>query len=469
MIPVVMTPAGRTTQTPQELNTQLIDLVEAAVPGYTADLPGSLIEDVSSTDTYALLVCDQAVTETVNSLTPFGANQFVLNQLAQIYGVPQGQDTNTSVYVVFTGPAGYVLAAGFTVSDGTYQYVVQDGGVILTGGQSEPLYAIATQAGTWAVPAGTVTQLVTSVPSTIALTVTNPLAGTPSGTVQTIDDFRGQVLEAGLVSAQGMPRMLKTLLRAVPGVQANLVSVKQTSEGWEVICGGGDPYAIANAIFSAVFDINVLVGSTMAVTGITQANPGVVTTLLNHGLPTGQVINIAGIVGMTELNNTPLTITVLTEKTFSIGVDTSAYTAYVSGGVVTPNYRNVVVTIQDFPDIYDVPFVLPPQQTVTMTVLWNSTLTNAISDSAIAQLAAPALIGYVNALPVGAPMNQFVINSIFQNAIVSVIPQEFLTRMVFSVYINGLLTTPETGTGIIAGDPESYFYASPTSMTISQG
>ncbi len=468
-IPIVMTQAGRDTQTPQALNTQLIDSVSALVPGYTATLPGSLIEDFSSTGTGAILICDQAVTELIASVTPFGANDFILNQQGQIYGVQPGTDTNTSVYEVFSGPAGYVISVGFTVSDGTYQYVVQDGGIIGTGGQSLPLYCVSTQPGTWAVPAGTVTQLVTSVPSSIALTVTNPLAGTPSTTTQTTDDYRGQVLQAGLVSAQGMPRMLKSLIQNIPGVQARLVSIIQGSNGWEVIVGGGDPYLIAGAIYQAMFDVTRLVGSTMAVTGITQASPGVVTTSINHGFSTGQVINIAGVVGMTEVNNVPLTITVLTETTFSIGVDTTSYTAWSSGGVVTPNYRNVSVSIKDYPDIYTVPFVIPPQQSVTITVTWNTTLTNGVSNASIQQMAIPALIGYVNSIPVGAPMNLFEIQDAFKQSIASLIPGEFLTRMVFAVYINGILVDPTSGTGIIAGDPESYFYAGTTSMTINQG
>ena len=469
-IPVVMTSAGRQTQTPTALNTQIIDNAEVLAPGLTANLPGSLVEDVTSSATGAALICDQAVTELIASITPYGANEYILNQQAQVYGVQIGADTNTSVYCVFSGPAGYVIAQGFVVSDGTYQYIIQDGGVVGTNGSTTPLYAVATQSGTWAVPSGTVNQIVTSVPQSITLTVTNPLAGTPGATSQTTDDLRAQVLEAGLASAQSMPRFLKTQLYNVPGVVQRLVSIQQqTGGGWKVLCGGGDPYLVAGAIFEGVADVSTLVGSIMGVTGITQANPGVVTVDLNHGFSTGQVINISGIVGMTELNNIPLTITVLSETTFSIGVNTSTYTAYVSGGVVTPNYRNITATVVDFPDSYSMLFVNPPQQTVTMSVTWNTTMVNAVSNSTISQLAAPALISYVNTLTVGQPMNLFQIQQTFANAVAESLNPEFLTRMLFSVYINNVLTAPESGTGIIAGDPESYFYASASAITIAQG
>ena len=241
------------------------------------------------------------------------------------------------------------------------------------------------------------------------------------------------------------------------GVQPRLISVRQNSGGWEVICGGGDPYQVAYAIYTALFDVSTLGGSILSVLGITKANPGVVTTNLNHGFITGQVINISGVVGMTQVNNVPLTATVISEKSFSIG-DTSAFGTYVSGGTITPNLRNQSVSINDYPDTYLIPFVTPPQQLVTISLTWDTSSTNFISSAAVAQLGAPALVAYVNSVPVGAPMNLFQLQNAFQEAVASIVPTALLTRMVFSVSINGVGVSPAAGTGIIAGDPESYFF-----------
>ncbi|WP_254661834.1 hypothetical protein [Burkholderia sp. CCA53] len=146
-----MTAAGPVATDPTTLRQNLIDGVAAEVPDYTANLPGSLIEDVASTDVGALTTIDQARVEAVNSVTPYGANAFVLAQLGAQFGVPQGTSANGNVYVVFTGPAGYVLPPGFVVGDGTNQYALQDGGVILSTGQSAQLYAVATNSGTFAI------------------------------------------------------------------------------------------------------------------------------------------------------------------------------------------------------------------------------------------------------------------------------------------------------------------------------
>lgn len=472
-LPIVMTEAGPIPQAPATLRQQLVTLVSATNPGFTSDLPGTLIEDIVSTDVGALTLADQAAVDLVNSITPFGANAFLLNQLGQVYGTPLAAASNTSVNEVFSGSVNFVIPPGFTVSDGSFQYIVQDGGVIGSDGNSEPLFCLASQSGTWAVPANTVNQLVTSVPADIELSCINPLAGTPGLPQEDETAYRAQVLQAGRAASQGMASYLKTLLYNVPGVQQRLVSVRQQPQsvggGWEVIVGGGDQYQVANAIFQGLFDISTLQGSVMNVTAITQANPGVVTTQLNHGLTTGTVALINGIVGMTELNNEPLTVTVLTEKTFSVGVDTTSFFAYISGGVVQPNPRNVSVAINSYPDVYFIPFVLPPQQTVEIIATWNTTATNFVAAGAIAQAAAPALVDYVNSVPVGQPMNEYEMIAVFQQATASILPNSLLTRLVFTVSINGQGVSPDAGTGIFAGDPESYFFATDASVQVAQG
>jgi len=469
IFPTVMGPEGLLPTSPVAIRQALLSLVASTNPGYTANLPGSLIEDISSTDVAAIALADAARVELVNSLTPYAANDYLLRQLGNIYGVPLGRDSTTSVQVVFSVSVGFVSSAGFTVSDGTYQYVVQTGGVVGTDGTSGSIFALATTQGSWAVPPGTVTQLVTSVPDAVTLSVTNPEAGLPGTGAQTAEQYRAQVLQAGRAVSQGMPSALRTALQAVEGVQARLVSVRQQSSGWEVICGGGDPYQVAYAIFISLFDVSSLVGSTIAVTDISQDNPGVVTTDLNHGYTTGDDVTLDDVVGMTEVNGNTYTATVIDEKSFSIGVDTTGFGAYVSGGVCTPNDRNQEVSIYDFPDSYVIRYVQPPQQLVDISVTWNTTSPNLVPPAAVAQLGSPALVDYVMNVVVGQPMNLYEMQTAFQAAVASLVPPEQLTRMVFAVSINGVGVSPIAGTGIIEGDPESYFYTDSTRIDITQG
>ncbi len=76
---------------------------------------------------------------------------------------------------------------------------------------------------------------------------------------------------------------------------------------------------------------------TKAITGISQANPGVLTQAA-HGYSNGDLLFLSGIVGMTQLNQRYATVANVTTNTytlvdmFGVPIDTSAYGAYVSGG-----------------------------------------------------------------------------------------------------------------------------------------
>ena len=395
--PTVLTKQGLQPTSPAAIRAALVAAVAATNPDYTANLPGSLIEDIASTDTFAIALCDAAMVETVNSLTPYGANAFVLNQLGQIYGVQPGAASNTSAFVVFTGTPGFVIAQGFTVSDGTHQYTVRDGGIVPTGGSTSPLFCVATVAGSWAVPAATITTLITSVPGAITLAVTNPNAGLPAESAETEEGYRARVLQAGLSPAMGFPTLLKTLLGDVSGVQSRLIStLQQGGGGWEVIVGGGDPYDVAYAIFTAMFDVSTLVGASA---------------------------------GGTDIN----------------------------------------VSINDYPDTFNVTYVDPVQQAVAVQLTWNTTVPYVVSTDAVAQLGSPAILSYINSIPVGAPINVFEMENAFAAAIETLIPTPFLTRMVWTVSIDGTPTSPTAGTFIIVGDAEGYFLTDAASVSIAQG
>ena len=71
---------------------------------------------------------------------------------------------------------------------------------------------------------------------------------------------------------------------------------------------------------------------TESMTGVTQANPAVVTASA-HGLIVGDRVTITGVVGMTELNGNTYTVGSVTENTFQLaGLNSTGFDAYVSGG-----------------------------------------------------------------------------------------------------------------------------------------
>lgn len=75
------------------------------------------------------------------------------------------------------------------------------------------------------------------------------------------------------------------------------------------------------------------VGTEVPITLITQSNPAIVSST-GHGLATGDTVIIRDVVGMTEVNDLEFTVTVSSENLFTLdGINSSAYTAYVSSGV----------------------------------------------------------------------------------------------------------------------------------------
>jgi len=87
-----------------------------------------------------------------------------------------------------------------------------------------------------------------------------------------------------------------------------------------------------------IWEINIgltCVAASTAITGATPANPCVL-TVVGHGRTTGDIVVVAGVGGMTQLNNNLFTVTVVDADHISLdGVDATGYTEYASGGTIT--------------------------------------------------------------------------------------------------------------------------------------
>ncbi|HMG16085.1 MAG TPA: ubiquitin-activating E1 FCCH domain-containing protein [Saprospiraceae bacterium] len=93
-------------------------------------------------------------------------------------------------------------------------------------------------------------------------------------------------------------------------------------------------YPNGNTILPGGYD------SSAIITGVTQANPAVLTAA--NSFVVGQEVAITGVVGMTELNGNTYTIITVTPTTITIDVDSTLFTPYVSGGIATSNGNNLI-------------------------------------------------------------------------------------------------------------------------------
>lgn len=82
-------------------------------------------------------------------------------------------------------------------------------------------------------------------------------------------------------------------------------------------------------------------GTTLAISGVTQADPAVVTVSSTSTLSNNDIVYISGITGMTEINGNHYQITVINSTTFSLqdmdngdDINSTGYSAYSTGGTV---------------------------------------------------------------------------------------------------------------------------------------
>ena len=116
-------------------------------------------------------------------------------------------------------------------------------------------------------------------------------------------------------------------------------------------------------------DEGIITFDPVALTDITQADPGVVTSN-SHGLSNGDEVFLASIVGMIELNGKSFIVAGVTANTFELNdvdgntVDTSGFTAYDSGGV----FQKIVEIVAPYTEANDL-FALDISQTADIAYI----------------------------------------------------------------------------------------------------
>lgn len=465
---VVFDKSGPVALTASELREKIVTYAKSASPGFTDDLPGSLIEDIVSTTVGALLTCDAARVDVLNSIGPRTGNEFVLNDLAAQYGVPPIQDEGlTTVNIEFSGPAGFNIPRGFIISDGTHQYSIRKDVIIPASKKTSLITAYGTVSGVWDIPANTVTNIVTSVPKGISLTVNNPSSGIPGSDKETVFDFRSRVWDAGMATVFALPKTIRTELSKVENVNPRLVSVVQADNGFIIMCGGGDVYEMAGAIFNSSGDFTKLKGVDLTIESFTTGKTTTIKTVYTHGYSTGQRVQISGVKSIPGLAGKTYVATVLSPWEFTIPYNSSSDT-WDETGVVLPNFRNQLVAVNDWPDEYEIPFVIPLEQVVEIEYQWRTDGNNYLNSETIISLVSEPTIAYINDLYAGNPININSLKNTFLSAIEDTINRDKFTYLRAVVIVNGVITDPDPSTDIISGDKYSYWFAKSDSVSVKE-
>lgn len=124
--------------------------------------------------------------------------------------------------------------------------------------------------------------------------------------------------------AAGIISELRYISKPVDGSVAMFKNGVAQAYTYDVTTG----YVTISPAITATISVNIQFN----ITAISAANPGVI-TISGHTFVNGDVIKITSVVGMTQVNNFYFTITVVDLNNVSIGVNTSGYSAYISGGI----------------------------------------------------------------------------------------------------------------------------------------
>lgn len=167
----------------------------------------------------------------------------------------------------------------------------------------------------------------------------------------------------------------------------------------------------------------IILEDDVTITGITQANPGVVTTSAAHGYSDGDEVFINDVVGMTELNGKSFIVANKAATTFELtdvdsnNVDTTSFTVYSSAGTaakiveIDSPYKNTLSTTltqqlfkiekdQDADTMYIThPFYLPRELTRSSDTAWTLTLQTRTSDPLLTGGSGDTITGITQADP----------------------------------------------------------------------
>lgn len=464
-LPVIMTSSGAVPTDVTTIRDTLDASITLASPGYTSRLPGTLVEDLLSTDTASVAACDQARVDAINSIPATTVNEYLLTQLGACKGILQNESLNTRAYVQFTGPPGVLIPKGFQVSDGVHIYSVATTTVISSTGSATSLSMVVAQdSGVWDIAIGSINQVINQ-PTQGTITVSNPVIGLPYSQ-ESMDEYRSRVLTADSMGVQGSPAYIKSQLASVSGVILRSLSVKAYGTGYLVCAAGGDIMDIASALYQSIGDITLLRGSSITITGATQASPCTITTAINHNLVSGMSVTISGALGMTELNGSHV-VTVLSPTTFTIPVDTTASPTYQGSGFLVNNSALQTVTIYEGSDAYDIVFLLAQPQVLSLVITWSGLPNLLVTNQEVAANFAPAALDYINSLTTGSSINLQVLKNSLTNSLEAGSIAGF-TELNVEVLIDGQAVSPTEGSLIIDLDEFCYPMLSLENIQVTQ-
>lgn len=253
-----LTENGLIKDMPEEARKSLAEEIETAIPSFK-DLPGELRTNLIDEQVIINLKLQDALSEVFNSIAPDKANDLMLAEFGESFGMKKKPETLSAVTVTFTGSPNTVIPMNTAVAteDGSMVFYTQSSAIIPLSG-SINVFAESKENYKNPIPKGSVKMIQDGIPG---VTCNNETAGINGVTGETNKEYRERLQIRMRSQRPSTINFAYDALYAIDYVQKRLIRFNQVSKivngekinGLECVVGGGDDSLVAKAIFDSVF------------------------------------------------------------------------------------------------------------------------------------------------------------------------------------------------------------------------
>lgn len=253
--------------TPNEILERITNKASKEAEGFE-NLPSGIQNNLLQESVLLELEIQDMLSNVMNSISPSYANDFILKELGEVFGLKMKDKARPNTVVTFYGLAGVIIPEGTEISnkDKSKKFITVKSGIINITGETS-IYCEGADYYDTSAPANTLNIMVTQILNVDRCTNKNDVTETIPA--ETIEQFRARFQTKALSNKMGTVSALTYALKAIKGVNERLCTNKpsQILEGGvrkavlEVIAGGGDDYEIALAIFNSVLYPDIFVSN----------------------------------------------------------------------------------------------------------------------------------------------------------------------------------------------------------------
>lgn len=253
-----ITDKGVIKDNPLQIREDIINKVVNNVPNFTS-LPSGLDNNLIDESVILISQIQDMLVDTMNCISPAYANDFIIKQLGSAFGLEMKDRQLSKTTITFNGTPATFIPKGVKVKnvEGSQVFTTIENGII-QGNGSINLTCEGEDYYTTPAKANTLTVLVNQIVGVDSCTNANDVA--ESTATETIKEYRERFQLKAMANRTGTSATVQTNLLKVDGVVKRLLAVRgrQIEEESkklavvEVVVGGGDDYAVANAIFNSV-------------------------------------------------------------------------------------------------------------------------------------------------------------------------------------------------------------------------